>query len=137
MDKGVVDKSGETELYVTFLAGAFRSIRFGLEEAHGKGMVVFDKEKNDPKAVQLNFLIDEGGFDYNSKDGTFSVNLDKIKPAVTKLCDVILTLQAEGSKEKGKELLAKYGVNRDYVASALKRIEHLPTDIAPIFPSLP
>lgn len=39
IDKGVVEKSMENSLYVTFLAGAFRSIRFGLNEAHGKGQV--------------------------------------------------------------------------------------------------
>lgn len=137
MDKGVVDKAGETELYVTFLAGTFRSIRFGLEEAHGKGMVRSEIIVDNGKALQFNFLMDEGGFEYHAKEGTFSVNLDKIKPAVKKLCDVILTLQAEGSKEKAKQLLDTYGVNRDYAISALKKIEHLPTDIAPIFPSIP
>ena len=47
IDKGVLDKSHRMEFYVTFLAGAFRSIRFGLEEAHGKG-----------QALQLTFLIE-------------------------------------------------------------------------------
>jgi len=125
MDKGVVEKSLEPYLYVTFLAGAFRSIRFGLEEAHGKG-----------QAVQLNFLIDEGGFVYNQSDKTFSVNFEKIKPAVTKLVNVILTLQAEGNKGKGKELLDAYGINRNYTKEALDRINYLPIDIATIFPEL-
>jgi len=50
LDKGVLEGGDERrmEFYVTFLAGAFRSIRFGLEEAHGKG-----------QALQLTFLIEK------------------------------------------------------------------------------
>ena len=50
IDKGVMPKSLEASLYTTFLASAFRSIRFGVNEAHGKGI-----------AIQLNYLLDQGG----------------------------------------------------------------------------
>ena len=49
-------------MYTTFLASAFRSIRFGISEAHGRG-----------QAIQLNFLLDQGAFKVNA-DGTFSVD---------------------------------------------------------------
>ena len=62
IDKGVLPKTLQDTLYTTFLASCFRSIRFGIAEAHGKGI-----------AVQLNYLLDQGGF-VVKPDGTFAVN---------------------------------------------------------------
>jgi len=125
VDKGVIDKALEKSFYVTFLAGAFRSIRFGLEEAHGIG-----------QAVQLNYLLDQKGFVYDDASGTFSVNFSEIRHAVNNLCHNILTLQAEGSKEKAKQLLETYGITRPHTVKALAAITKIPVDIFPIFPSL-
>ena len=62
IDKGVMPKSLERTLYTTYLASAFRSIRFGISEAHGKG-----------QAMQLNYLLDAGAL-LVRPDGTFAVN---------------------------------------------------------------
>ena len=70
VDKGVLPKSMEQTMYTTFLASAFRSIRFGVNEAHGKGI-----------AIQLNYLLDQGGFVVRD-DGTFAVDAAKIKDGV-------------------------------------------------------
>lgn len=79
----------------------------------------------------MNFLLDEGGFEYDSTAKKFRVNFDKIKAAVTKLTSVILTIQAEGSKVKAKELLDKYGVMRDNVKQVLDTMKDIAVDIAP------
>src|SRR5918993_701293 len=63
IDKGLVDKKMERSLYTTFLASAFRSVRFGIEEAHGRGI-----------ALQFNYLIDEGAFRHDEASGRFSVD---------------------------------------------------------------
>ncbi len=123
MDKGVVDKKMERALYTTFLASAFRSVRFGIEEAHGRGI-----------ALQFNYLIDEGAFYYDERTGLFSVNPAKIKEAVTKLAGEIMTVQAEGSYDKAKAMLDKYGVIRPQMQKALDRLSNVPVDIEPIFP---
>ena len=57
--------AAERPLYTTFLASSFRTLRFGLHEAHGRGM-----------AIQVNYLMEKGAF-VAEKDGTFSVNLEK------------------------------------------------------------
>jgi len=121
IDKGVVDKKKEF-YYVTFLVGAFRSIRFGITEAHGKGM-----------SLQLNYLLEKGGFQYNSKTQKFSVNFDKIESAVADLSREIMTLQAEGNKAQGQNLITKYVFNSEETLQALKQLEHIPTDITPSF----
>ena len=123
MDKGVVERSMERSLYTTFLASMFRSVRFGISEAHGKGV-----------AVQFNYLTDEGAIVFNEQSGTFAVDQAKVKDAVRKLTGEILTLQAEGSYDKAKALLDKYGVIRPNMKMALDRLSNVPVDIEPIFP---
>jgi hypothetical protein len=123
IDKGVVEKAMEHSLYTTYLASSFRSVRFGTTEAHGKGV-----------ALQFNYLTDEGAFKFNDRTGTFSVDQSKIKEAVRKLTHDILTLQAEGSYEKAKAMLDKYGIIRPPMKAALDRLGDVPVDIEPIFP---
>ena len=123
IDKGVVDRSLEHSLYTTFLASAFRSVRFGITEAHGRGI-----------ALQFNYLTDEGAIKINEQSGTFSIDGAKIKEAVRKLSEEILTLQAEGSYDKAKALLDKYAVIRPPMQRALDRLKDVPVDIEPIFP---
>ncbi|HZR24773.1 MAG TPA: hypothetical protein VFA59_14360 [Vicinamibacterales bacterium] len=121
IDKGVLPKSFEQSLYTTYLASAFRSIRFGVTEAHGKGI-----------AVQLNYLLDFGAFSANA-DGTFSVNRAKVKEGVTALTHDIMTIQAEGSYAKAKDLGDRLGVVRPPVQKALDRLTSIPVDIEPKF----
>jgi hypothetical protein len=123
MDKGVVDKAMERPLYTTFLASAFRSVRFGITEAHGRGI-----------ALQFNYLVDEGGIKFNEREGTFQINPAKIKEAVRKLTSQIMTIQAEGSYEKAKAMLDKYARIESPMRAALDRLQGVPVDIEPIFP---
>jgi hypothetical protein len=112
--------TAEHRLYTTFLASAFRSLRFGLTEAHGKGM-----------ALQFNYLSDKGAFVANP-DGTFAVNYEKIKPAVRDLTHDLLTLEAEGNYPGARKMLDTLGVVRPAMQKALDRLKDLPTDIRPI-----
>lgn len=115
------DEAAQRQLYTTFLASAFRSLRFGLEEAHGKGM-----------AIQFNYLMDKGGF-VQDADGTFSVDMSKIKQAVADLDHDLLTLEAEGNYAGAKKMLDELGVIRPAVKKALDRLQDIPTDIEPVF----
>jgi len=110
----------ESQLYTTYLASAFRSMRFGLTEAHGKGM-----------AMQVNYLTDKGAFVANP-DGTFAVDLTKIKGAVRDLTHDLLTLEAQGDYAGAKKMLNTLGVVRPAIESALDRLRDIPTDIDPV-----
>jgi peptidase M49-like protein len=121
IDKSVLSKTLEQTLYTTYLASAFRSIRFGVTEAHGKGI-----------AVQLNFLLESGGFDQKA-DGTFAVNPSKIKDGVTDLTRTLMTIQAEGDYEKAKALGDRLGVVRPPIQRALDKLAAIPVDIEPRF----
>jgi hypothetical protein len=121
IDKGVLPKSLEGPLYTTFLASTFRSIRFGINEAHGLGI-----------AIQLNTLIDKGAVTVRP-DGTFAVDPVKAKQAVADLTRDIMTIQAEGNYAAAKELRERMGVVRPPVKAALDKLLTVPVDIEPRF----
>jgi hypothetical protein len=121
IDKGVLPKALERPLYTTYLASAFRSIRFGINEAHGRGV-----------AVQMNYLLDQGGFQARP-DGTFAVDLVKVKTGVAGLTREIMTIQAEGDYTKAVALRDRLGVVRPVVKQALDRLVGVPVDIEPRF----
>jgi hypothetical protein len=121
LDKGVLDKSMQEAIYDTFLGSAFRSIRFGVNEAHGRGV-----------ALQLNYLLDFGAFTVD-KDGAFAVNQSKIKEGVAALTREIMTLQAAGDYAKAQEMLARLAVVRPEVKKVLDRLQGVPIDILPNF----
>ena len=123
IDKGVLAQSLERTLYTTFLASAFRSIRFGVNEAHGRGI-----------AIQLNYLLDQGGF-VARPDGTFGVNPAKVKDGVMGLTREIMTIQAQGDAAKARALGERLGVVRPAVQKALDKLAGIPVDIEPRFPA--
>jgi len=123
IDKGVVNKSMESPLYTTFLASMFRSVRFGITEAHGKGV-----------ALQFNYLSEQGAIKFDERSRSFRVEPMKIKDAVRALTHDILTLQAEGSYEKARAMLDKYAMIRAEMKGAFDRLVQVPVDIEPIFP---
>jgi len=115
------DEAAERQLYTTYLASSFRSLRFGLNDAHGKGM-----------ALQFNWLRDQGAFVALSHQ-TFSIDLTKMKTAIAALDHNLLTVEAQGDYAGAKKMLDQLGVIRPELQQALKKLEGIPTDIAPIF----
>jgi Peptidase family M49 len=121
MDKGVIDKKQERSMYVTFLASSFRTLRFGLNAAHAKGM-----------ALQVNYLMNHGALRVD-KDGQFSLDLPKTKKAVAGLTHDIMTIQAHGDYAGAKKLLDTMVVIRPEVQRVIDKLSGVPVDIAPRF----
>jgi len=115
------DEAAQRQLYTTFLASAFRTLRFGLQDAHARGM-----------AVQVNYVLDKGGYVIRP-DGTFSVDFTKIRAAVRDLDHDLLTLEAEGNYAGAKKMLSELGVIRPEVKRAIEKCQGIPTDIEPQF----
>lgn len=111
----------ERKLYTTFLASTFRTLRFGLNDAHGKGM-----------ALQVNYITDKGGF-VARPDGRFEVNFEKVKSAIRDLDHELLTIEATGDYAGAKRLLDQFGVIRPQVKKALDALSGIPVDIEPVF----
>jgi hypothetical protein len=121
VDRGELPEALAQSMYDTFLASTFRSIRFGINEAHGRGV-----------AIQLNHFLDEGAVRV-AGDGTFAVVPSKIRGAVESLTRAIMTLQAHGDYAKARELIDTLGVVRPEVQRVLDRLSDVPVDIAPRF----
>jgi hypothetical protein len=117
-DRGWLPRA-EKPLYTTFLASAFRSLRFGIQEAHGRGM-----------ALQMSYLMEKGAF-RAEPDGRFTVDSGKMAGAVRELAGEILTMEARGDYAAAKAMLDRYAVIRPEVKKALDGLGHIPVDIAP------
>jgi hypothetical protein len=123
MRTGKLDAAEKAKFYTTYLASMFRSVRFGIDEAHGKGV-----------ALQFNYLIDHGAI-VAKPDGTFAADPAKFEDGVTKLTGELLTLEAEGSLEKAKTMLDQYAVIRPAMRQALDKLLTVPVDIEPSYQS--
>jgi hypothetical protein len=121
VDRGKLEKTYEQTMYTTYLASMFRSIRFGITEAHGRGV-----------AIQLNYFLDHGGVTV-AADGTFTVDATKIKQNVIDLTRDIMTMQATGDYAAGKQMIETLGVVRPPVQVVLDRLKDVPVDIEPRF----
>jgi hypothetical protein len=121
VDRGVLSSSLRDDMYDTYLASAFRSIRFGVSEAHGRGT-----------AIQLNFLLDFGAFS-EGKNGTYSVNRAKVVDGVKALTRDLMMLEAEGNYDRARQLIANLGMARPEVQRALDGLKRIPVDIEPSF----
>jgi Peptidase family M49 len=122
IDKGLFPKSFVNETWTTFLAGIFRSVRFGITEAHGSG-----------NAIIYNYLLENGGYDYNPEADKVKVNYDKIYESIKDLANKLLTIEATGNYDGAKELIAKYAVISPSMKSLIAKLSSIPVDIKPVF----
>jgi hypothetical protein len=121
VDRGKLDKAFDKTMYTTYLASMFRSIRFGLNEAHGRGV-----------ALQLNYFLDHGGVTV-APDGTFTVDAAKIRQNVIDLTRDIMTMQANADYAAAKQMVETLAVNRPPVQAILDKLKDVPVDIEPRF----
>jgi hypothetical protein len=108
------------DYYVTFMAGIFRSVRFGATSAHGRANM-----------IRFNYFQDMGAFTRDEATGAYSVNFDAFEEAVTSLSQEILTLQGEGNYEGVAELVDAKANIGDQLQADLDRLSEaaIPVDI--------
>lgn len=113
-DKDLMDN------YVTFMAGIFRSIRFGASSAHGKANM-----------VRFNYFMDRGAFTRDEATGTYRVDFDKMTEAMNSLAKEIITIQGDGDYAKAKNMIETLGVIKPELQADLDRIGEagIPRDI--------
>ena len=118
-EMGEYTNSTLVENYTTFMAGIFRSVRFGASSAHGKANM-----------LTFNFLEKEGAFTRN-EEGMYAINFENMKAAVAKLGGEILKAQGDGNYEFVKEWIATEGVIKPTLQSDLDKVNGMgiPKDI--------
>jgi hypothetical protein len=122
IDEGFFPEALAKETAVTNLAGFFRSVRFGVGEAHGKAVMAI-----------FNYLKEKGAYVRDPATGLWSVDFTKIRDAVKSLSREILLLQARGDYDGTKAFMAKYGEMDPDVKTQLDNLEGIPIDIEPRF----
>ncbi len=122
IDKGFFPKELKDKMHVSHLGGIFRSIRFGTNSAHGGANL-----------IQLNYIMEKGGFNYNEETSRFSVNREKIHAAVEALSHDVLMIEALGDFEQAKAFVEKYRSVSPAVQKALEDLKNVPIDIKPIY----
>lgn len=117
--KGEISEGVLQDYYTTFMAGIFRSVRFGASSAHGKANM-----------VRFNYFQEQGAFSRNEK-GQYAVNMEKMKAAVSALSNLILTLQGNGDYDGVAKLVAEKGLINQTLQDDLDRLSDasIPVDI--------
>ncbi len=120
IEKGWIPKDQEKYIYTTYLAGMFRSMRFGLHEAHGMGTL-----------LQYNFIREQGGFVYDEDSEQFHVDWDTVRDSITKLAQALLILEGDGNYESVVQFLDRFGHPDALTENMVAKLKDIPVDIAP------
>jgi len=114
---------GEKEMmdnFVTFMAGIFRSVRFGAASAHGKANM-----------MRFYYFQETGAFERDATTGTYRVNFEKIKESMLSLSELVLKIQGDGDYETARKMIEEKGFIREELQKDLNRIGEagIPRDI--------
>ena len=106
--------------YVTFLAGIFRSVRFGASSAHGRANM-----------IRFNYFSDAGAFSRDPESGTYRVNVAEFEQAIKGLSHDLLVLQGDGNYDQVAAFVADNGNVSPQLQADLNRLDaiSIPVDI--------
>ncbi len=119
-EMGEITEGELMDNYVTFLAGIFRSVRFGASSAHGRANM-----------IRFNYFSDAGAFSRDPETGTYRVNVTEFEQAVKDLSNDLLVLQGDGDYDKVAAFVASQGNVGAQLQSDLNRLDaiSIPVDI--------
>lgn len=121
--KGELPEDFKNKALFTYIAGLFRSIRFGVVEAHGKGA-----------AMQLNTYLKEGSVVFLPETGTYQVNFKKLEESIKNLVKNICTWQHNGDKEAVDKMFEEFAKLDENTLASLELLKDIPVDIRPCYP---
>lgn len=122
VERGALSADLRTSGLVTFLAGVFRSVRFGAHEAHGQANVII-----------FNYLLEGGAYAHEPGSGRFRVVLDRAPDVIRELANEILMIQAGGDYARAGRLIERFGSIRPEMQTRLDTLRDIPVDIVPVF----
>lgn len=119
-EKGEITEGEIMQNYVTFMAGIFRSVRFGTSDAHGKANMIC-----------FNFFQQAGAFSRDEATGKYRINVPQFEQAVADLSRTLLTLQGDGNYEQVAAFVAQQGGIQPQLQADLDRLgaANIPVDV--------
>ena len=124
MSRGELPPNEREAFLATYFTGLFRSMRFGIDAAHGKGA-----------AFQYSYFREVGAVTWLPKQERFRVNFNKLADAIGALTGQVVTLQGDGDYDNAKIFLNHYGKLDTEAQTVLSKLEDIPYDITPIYPT--
>jgi hypothetical protein len=120
MDHGALPKNRAQEYYSSYVAGIFRSVRYGVAEAHGRA-----------EMMEFNYLVEQKAV--NRVEGRYAVDYAKISAAIAGLSKELLTIEATGDHRRAEAWFNRYDKMPPELAEAMKAASKLPVDVEPMF----
>jgi hypothetical protein len=121
VDHGVLPKEKLEEYYASYVAGNFRTLRFGTGEAHGQA-----------EMMEFNYLVEHGAVKRLSS-GKYEVVYEKMPEALANLAKELLEIEATGDRERAEDWFKKYDVMPAELKATLKMGASIPVDVDPAF----
>jgi hypothetical protein len=121
MRRGELPIAEREQLLATYFVGIFRAVRFGTDEAHGRGA-----------AMQYSYLSDKGGFRWDQ--GRFRVDYDRMEAGLRDLVATLVRLQGNGDYAGTKAFFDRHARLDQRAQAVLATTTHIPTDIQPVYP---
>ena len=121
VDHDILPKDKLQEYYASYVAGIFRTVRFGTAEAHGQA-----------EMMEFNYLSERGAIQRESS-GRYAIDFDKIPAAIADLAKELLETDATGDRARAENWFKKYGTMPAELKAALQTASAIPVDISPVF----
>jgi hypothetical protein len=121
IEKGILPKDKAAEYYASYVAGIFRTVRFGVAEAHGRA-----------EMMEFNYLSEQGAITRDAKTGSYAIDYAKMPGAVASLAKELLEIEATGDRNRAEQWFQKYGVMPAELKSSLANVKDVPVDIDPV-----
>jgi len=119
---GAVPKEKQNMIYASYVAGIFRTIRFGIAEAHGAA-----------EMMEFNYLSEQGAITRQPGTGLYEINFEKMTPAIASLAKELLEQEATGDRARAENWFKKYAVMPPELAAQLAKASDIPVDVDPEF----
>jgi hypothetical protein len=119
---GAIPKEKQNSTYASYVAGIFRTVRFGVAEAHGAGEI-----------MQFNYLTEQGAIRRDDASGLYVIEFDKMPAAMASLAKELLEQEATGDRGRTEAWFKKYGTMPTSLAEILGKTADIPVDVDPQF----
>jgi hypothetical protein len=122
VDHGVVPKEKQNEVYASYVAGIFRTVRFGIAEAHGYGEI-----------MQFNYYVEQGAIKRDPATGLYAIDFARMPAAIASLAKELLEQEATGDRARTDAWFRKYGSMPPELSALLAKTGDIPVDVDPQF----
>ena len=122
MDKGVLPKEREQEYYASYVAGIFRTVRFGVGEAHGRA-----------EMMEFNYLSEQKAISRDAS-GRYHIDYAKMPDSIGLLAKELLEQEATGDRNRASAWFQKYDVMPSELRSSFAQLRSVPVDLDPVQP---